>query len=34
MLAPASCQLLTDLLLGRKPIIDPAPYAAAGRLFF
>tara|TARA_R100001244_G_scaffold262_2_gene652 strand:- start:14432 stop:15535 length:1104 start_codon:yes stop_codon:yes gene_type:complete len=32
VLAPASCQLLTDLLLGREPIIDPAPYAPAGRL--
>lgn len=27
VLAPASCQLLTDLLLERRPIIDPAPYA-------
>lgn len=32
VLAPASCQLFSDLLLGRKPIIDPAPYAPAGRL--
>lgn len=32
VLAPASCQLLTDLLLEREPIIDPAPYAPAGRL--
>ncbi|WP_439859695.1 glycine oxidase ThiO [Pseudomonas sp. MBLB4136] len=32
VLAPASCQLLADLLLGRTPIIDPAPYAPAGRL--
>lgn len=32
VLAPASCQLLTDLLLERQPIIDPAPYAPAGRL--
>ncbi|MFK8332104.1 glycine oxidase ThiO [Pseudomonas sp. BJa5] len=32
VLAPASCQLFADLLLGRKPIIDPAPYAPAGRL--
>ncbi|ARS47792.1 D-amino acid oxidase [Ectopseudomonas mendocina] len=32
VLAPASCRLLTDLLLGREPIIDPAPYAPAGRL--
>jgi len=27
VLAPASCQLLADLMLGRKPSIDPAPYA-------
>jgi len=32
VLAPASCQLLADLMLGPKPIIDPAPYAPAGRL--
>ena len=32
VLAPASCQLLADLLLERAPIIDPAPYAPAGRL--
>ncbi|MFI8607376.1 glycine oxidase ThiO [Pseudomonas sp. NPDC077649] len=32
VLAPASCRLLADLLLGREPIIDPAPYAPAGRL--
>ena len=32
VLAPASCQLFADLMLGRKPIIDPAPYAPAGRL--
>lgn len=32
VLAPASCQLLVDLLLGQQPIIDPAPYAPAGRL--
>ena len=25
-------QLLTDLLLGRAPIVDPAPYAPALRL--
>ncbi|EPN07094.1 oxidoreductase, FAD-binding protein, partial [Pseudomonas syringae pv. actinidiae ICMP 18804] len=25
-------QLLTDLLLGRPPIIDPAPYSPVGRL--
>lgn len=32
VLAPASCQLITDLLLEREPIIDPAPYAPTGRL--
>ncbi|MCF6782762.1 glycine oxidase ThiO [Stutzerimonas stutzeri] len=32
VLAPASCQLLTDLILGREPTLDPAPYAVAGRL--
>lgn len=32
VLAPASCQLLADLMLGREPIIDPAPYAPLGRL--
>lgn len=32
VLAPASCRLLADLLLGHEPIIDPAPYAPAGRL--
>jgi glycine oxidase len=32
VLAPASCQLLADLMLGRQPIIDPAPYAPWGRL--
>ena len=32
VLAPASCQLLVDLMLGRAPIVDPAPYAPAGRL--
>lgn len=26
VLAPASCQLLADLMLGREPIVDPAPY--------
>lgn len=26
VLAPASCRLMADRLLGRKPIIDPAPY--------
>lgn len=32
VLAPASCRLLADLLLGREPIVDPTPYAPAGRL--
>ncbi len=32
VLAPASCQLLADLILGREPVIDPQPYAPAGRL--
>lgn len=32
VLAPASCQLLADLMLGREPIIGPAPYAPLGRL--
>lgn len=32
VLAPASCQLLADLMQGRPPIIDPAPYAPALRL--
>ncbi|WP_394348854.1 glycine oxidase ThiO [Ectopseudomonas mendocina] len=32
VLAPASCQLLVDLMAGREPIIDPAPYAPEGRL--
>ncbi|MGE8480270.1 MAG: hypothetical protein ACN6PK_18535, partial [Pseudomonas shirazensis] len=28
----ASCQLFVDLLTGVEPIIDPTPYAPAGRL--
>ena len=32
VLAPASCHLLADLLLGRAPIIDPQPYALTGRV--
>lgn len=32
VLAPASCQLLCDLMLERPPLIDPAPYALAGRV--
>lgn len=34
VLAPASCRLLADLMLGRTPTLDPAPYAVAGRLVF
>ncbi|UVE44867.1 glycine oxidase ThiO [Pseudomonas chlororaphis] len=32
VLAPASCQLFADLMLGREPIIAPAPYAPSGRI--
>ncbi|WP_137887306.1 glycine oxidase ThiO [Pseudomonas sp. 2FE] len=32
VLAPASCQLLADLMLGREPIVDPAPYAPEKRI--
>ncbi len=32
VLAPASCQLLVDLMLGQAPIVDPSPYAPAGRI--
>jgi glycine oxidase len=32
VLAPASCRLFVDVMLGREPVIDPAPYAPAGRL--
>jgi glycine oxidase len=32
VLAPASCQLLVDLMQGNEPIIDPAPYAPVGRI--
>lgn len=32
VLAPASCQLLVDLLTGASPVIDPTPYAPEGRL--
>lgn len=32
VMAPASCRLLVDLMLGRAPIVDPAPYDPAGRL--
>jgi len=33
VLAPASCQLFADVMLGRTPIIDPTPYSPAGRLW-
>lgn len=32
VLAPASARLLADLLLGREPILDPAPYDPATRM--
>jgi glycine oxidase len=32
VLAPASCQLLVDLMMGREPIVDAAPYAPSARL--
>lgn len=32
VLAPASCRLAADLILGRTPDIDPSPYAPAQRL--
>ena len=32
VLAPASCELLKNLMLGETPIVDPAPYAPARRL--
>jgi len=32
VLAPASCQLLTDLMSNRVPSVDPEPYAPSGRL--
>ena len=32
VLAPASCELLKNLLLGEAPIVDPLPYAPDGRL--
>lgn len=32
VMAPASCRLLVDLMLGRAPIVDPTPYSPAGRL--
>lgn len=32
VLAPASCRLLADLMLGHEPIVDPSPYAPSRRL--
>lgn len=32
VLAPASCELLKNLMLGEVPIVDPAPYLPIGRL--
>lgn len=32
VLAPASCRLLADMLLGRRPIVDPQPYQPEIRL--
>jgi glycine oxidase len=32
VLAPASCRLFVDVMLGREPVVDPLPYAPAGRL--
>ncbi|MBF7730246.1 glycine oxidase ThiO [Pseudomonas sp. N040] len=32
VLAPASCELLKNLLLDESPIVDPGPYSPAGRL--
>ncbi len=32
VLAPASCELLKNLMLGETPIVDPAPYSPVGRL--
>ncbi len=32
VLAPASCELMKNLMLGETPIVDPAPYAPARRL--
>ncbi|MGV8844277.1 MAG: glycine oxidase ThiO [Pseudomonas sp.] len=32
VMAPAACQLLTNLMLEQAPIVDPQPYAPAGRL--
>jgi glycine oxidase len=32
VLAPASCRLLVDLMVGRDAVLDPAPYAPQHRL--
>ncbi|GIZ11455.1 glycine oxidase ThiO [Pseudomonas sp. NCCP-436] len=32
VLAPASCRLLADLMLGREPVVDPSPYVPSRRL--
>lgn len=32
VLAPASCQLLCNLMLEQEPVVEPAPYAPASRL--
>ena len=32
VLAPASCRLLVDLMVGRDAVIDPAPYAPQDRI--
>ena len=32
VLAPASCRLAADLIIGRAPVIDPQPYDPAQRL--
>ena len=34
VLAPASARLLADLILGRKPLLDPEPYLPAARQAF
>ena len=31
VMAPASCELLKNLMLGEAPIVDPQPYSPAGR---
>ena len=32
VLAPASCELLKNLLMDEAPVVDPRPYAPAGRM--